>query len=419
MSFRAAWWLALAAAALPCAAPAAAQAAPALVQPASLEQRLAAIAKVPTGRVGIAAIDLSTGREVAVNGGEALPDGEHGQGRGRRFLLAEVDAGRRSLAKMISARRKDAQRLRRDRQADAQPGRDPVRRKSDRADAGGQRQYRDRHADRRPRRHRQRSSNGSIPTASPESASTATSRGWCSTISACRCCPGKTAAQTLWASDPLGEAERAVAVTRFDTDPRDTATPLAFARFLARLDKGEMLKPASRTFLFAVMSRCRTGLDRIPGGASARDADRAQDRHARRDQQRCRLRHSARQAPVRGRGVHPRHRRGPGASQDHRRRDPRRLRRVRRPLGDAAPHHRPRQDRPLARGRAGRALSEAHRLADQGHRAARPRRHAARRRRRPASPSCSTSAARRLSSVRVRPASSRAGATAASARRAS
>ena len=41
---------------------------------------------------------------------------------------------------------------------------------------------------------------------------------------------------------------------------------------------------------------------------------------------------------------------------------------------------RARQDRPLARGRAGRSLSEAHRLADQGHRTSRPRRHAARRR---------------------------------------
>jgi beta-lactamase class A len=81
--------------------------------------------------------------------------------------------------------------------------------------------------------------------------------------------PGKTAAQTLWASDPLGEAERAVAVSRFDVDPRDTATPLAMAHFLARLDKGEMLSPGSRAFLFEVMSRCHTGADRIPAGVPA------------------------------------------------------------------------------------------------------------------------------------------------------
>ena len=81
--------------------------------------------------------------------------------------------------------------------------------------------------------------------------------------------PGKTAAQTLWASDPLTSDARAVAVASFDVDPRDTASPLAIARFLARLDKGDMLKPASRSLLFDIMARCHTGADRIPAGVPA------------------------------------------------------------------------------------------------------------------------------------------------------
>ena len=84
----------------------------------------------------------------------------------------------------------------------------------------------------------------------------------------------------------------------------------------------------------------------------------------------------------------------------------------------AAAHRRPRQDRPVARGRAGRALSEAHRLADQGDRASRSRRHAFPKPPPTASPWCSTSAARRCRRWNS-PESSKAGATAAGARRAS
>ena len=88
------------------------------------------------------------------------------------------------------------------------------------------------------------------------------------------------------------------------------------------------------------------------------------------------------------------------------------------PAIGASPHRCSREDRPLSGGRAGRALSEADRLADQGDRAARPRRQAARACRRTASPSCSTSAGKRCRRPSWR-ASSRHGATAASVRRAS
>ena len=76
---------------------------------------------------------------------------------------------------------------------------------------------------------------------------------------------GKTAAQTLWASDPLPDAARAAAVAVFNRDPRDTATPAGMAHFLARIDRGEFLKPASQAFLTDTMIKCKTGPDRIKG----------------------------------------------------------------------------------------------------------------------------------------------------------
>ena len=71
------------------------------VQSATLAQQLDAIAAVPKGRVGIAAIDLATGREVAVHGDERFPMASVVKLAVAGAYLAEVDAGRRSLAKLI------------------------------------------------------------------------------------------------------------------------------------------------------------------------------------------------------------------------------------------------------------------------------------------------------------------------------
>ena len=267
---RRASWLALAAFALPWSSCAGAQALPAPVsaQPASLDQQLVSIATVPTGRVGIAAIDLTTGREVAVHGGEAFPMASVVKMAVAATYLAEVDAGRRSLAKAITL------------DESIRSGSDGIGRLmphpgvtlsaanlielmlivSDNtatdmliADLGGTRavqRWLDQNRVVGIRIDREIArlvlDNLGLPML-----------------------PGKTAAQTLWASDPLTVEARAVAVASFDKDPRDTASPLAIARFLARLDKGEMLTPASRTFLLDVMARCRTGADRIPAGVPA------------------------------------------------------------------------------------------------------------------------------------------------------
>lgn len=48
-------------------------------------------------------------------------------------------------------------------------------------------------------------------------------------------------------------------------DPRDSATPMAMAQFLAGLYQGRWLSGSSRDFLLATMERCATGKNRIPG----------------------------------------------------------------------------------------------------------------------------------------------------------
>lgn len=48
-------------------------------------------------------------------------------------------------------------------------------------------------------------------------------------------------------------------------DPRDSATPLAMTRLLSALYRGELLSPASRNVLIGAMERCITGKRRIPG----------------------------------------------------------------------------------------------------------------------------------------------------------
>lgn len=49
----------------------------------------------------------------------------------------------------------------------------------------------------------------------------------------------------------------------FSVDPRDSATPLAMARLLSGLYRGQWLTPGSRSVLLGAMSRCVTGKNRL------------------------------------------------------------------------------------------------------------------------------------------------------------
>lgn len=46
-------------------------------------------------------------------------------------------------------------------------------------------------------------------------------------------------------------------------EKEDSATPLAFATFLKRLDQGELLKPWGRNYLLELMAQCKTGSNRM------------------------------------------------------------------------------------------------------------------------------------------------------------
>ncbi|MEO6581143.1 MAG: serine hydrolase [Sphingomicrobium sp.] len=242
-----------------------AQAQPVAAQPASLRQQLEAIAAVRTGKVGIAIKDLATGREIAVHGSDAFPMASTVKVAVAAMYLSEVDAGRRSLSRPIAL------------DESLRSGSDGIGRLMPfpgvTLSAANLMELMLTVSD-----------NTATDMLIADLGGTGTVQRWlqANRVTGIRIdrniarlvldnlglpmLPGKTAAQTLWASNPLAEAERSVAVAAFDNDPRDTAQPVAFARFLARLDRGEILKPASRALLFDIMARCHTGADRIPAG---------------------------------------------------------------------------------------------------------------------------------------------------------
>ncbi len=59
--------------------------------------------------------------------------------------------------------------------------------------------------------------------------------------------------------------DRRKAADAFDTDPRDTATPEAMARLLARIHRKELHKPDTAELLLDILRRCQTGEARLKG----------------------------------------------------------------------------------------------------------------------------------------------------------
>jgi len=230
----------------------------------TLQPKLEALAVPAGGRVGIAVIDLQTGERVAVNGNERFPMASVVKLAVAAAYLSEVDAGRRTLDRRISLDEK--WRVGSDGIAKLMPHPgvtlsaanliELMMRVSDNtatdmlvADLGGTvavQRWVDRNKLAGVRMDRTIAQlildNLGLPMLH-----------------------GKTAAQTLWASDKPADELRPSISARFDIDPRDTATPLGIANFLQRVDRGELLGKETRGFLIDVMSRCETGADRIPG----------------------------------------------------------------------------------------------------------------------------------------------------------
>jgi beta-lactamase class A len=177
-----------------------------------LEQQLAALLANRSGDVGVAALDLATGDTVAVNGDQAYPMASTMKVAVAAAYLSQVDHGRRSLDDRIggqSARALLAAMM-------------------------------------------IRSSNPATDLLINNLGGPAAVQDWIRFHNIQGVRVDRTIARLL--------ADR-----RDLWDLRDSATPLAMVSMLRTLDKGNVLKPASRAYLLDVMARCATGKNRIRG----------------------------------------------------------------------------------------------------------------------------------------------------------
>ena len=188
----------------------AAAATSAALQP--LEQQVAALLANRSGDYGVAALDLDTGETVSVNGDKAFPMASVVKVAVAAAYLAQVDHGRRSLDDRIGSRTArqliEAMLIRSD-----NPATDLLIR-----DLGG-----------------------------PQSVQT-----WLSFHNLTNIRVDRTIAQLLRDRRDLW-------------DVRDSSTPIAMVTLLRQLDRGNVLKPASRMYLLSTMARCATGKNRIRG----------------------------------------------------------------------------------------------------------------------------------------------------------
>ena len=239
----------------------------ALAAPASLDRILAQLASVPAGRVGIAVIDLASGREFAVNGDQRFAMASVAKLPLALTYLAKVDAGRETLDREIELPD-------RFRHSDGfteilvHPGIrlsaanwiELMLTQSDNsaadllfAEVGGPtavQRWLDGHG-----------MNG-IHVDRDIAALLLDDTGLPRT-------PGASDVQSLRDADHLPrltDAQLDAAARRFDADTRDTATPLGMARLLAALDLGKLVSADSRKRLLDTLSRTRTGADRLRAG---------------------------------------------------------------------------------------------------------------------------------------------------------
>lgn len=66
----------------------------------------------------------------------------------------------------------------------------------------------------------------------------------------------------------LPDAHKAAAYKKYQTDPRDTCTPLGMNQFLRKLAEGQLLSPAATDYLLKVMKMTATGPDRLMAGTA-------------------------------------------------------------------------------------------------------------------------------------------------------
>lgn len=178
----------------------------------SLEQQLSSLLANRSGDVGIAALDLNTGELVGVRADEAFPMASTMKIAVAANYLAQVEYGRRSLSDRIGGRTAaslmEAMMIRSDNQAT-----DILLR-----DLGGP----------------------------------ATLQAWLNQ-------------QGIKGLRVDRSIARLLADKRDLYDVRDSSTPRAMVDLLRRIDKGNLLRPQSRSYLLDLMARCKTGKNRIRG----------------------------------------------------------------------------------------------------------------------------------------------------------
>lgn len=217
--------------------------------PPSLASRIGAIAQVDGGRVGIAATNIETGETISYAGNDPFPMASTVKVAIAATFLAGVDNNRFLLDQLyrrgraiVTARRLiEAMLIRSDNGAtdillEKVGGPEAVNGWLARAGIRGQRMDR--------------------------------------TIARLVYDDRGRSARWLPAGLPQGPAEAAQSATldedgavnpAFVGDARDTSTPAAMVRLLAKLHQGTLLRPESTAYLFDVMARCVTGPRRIKG----------------------------------------------------------------------------------------------------------------------------------------------------------
>lgn len=176
----------------------------------SLEQQLSSLVAGKSADVGIAALDLTSGETVSINGDRAFPMASTMKVAVAAAYLQQVDYGRRSLDDQIAGQ--PAQRL--------------IERMLIYSDNGA--------TDILIR-------NLGGPNAIQE---------WVRWHGFSNLRVDRTIAQLLRSPRDLW-------------DSRDSATPMAMVELLRRIDSGKVLKPGSRAYLLSTMSRCNTGKNRM------------------------------------------------------------------------------------------------------------------------------------------------------------
>ena len=179
-------------------------------QRAALEQQLATMIAGRSGDYGIAALDLSNGAIVSINGDRPFPMASTVKLAVAATYLAQVDHGRRSLSDRIGSTT----------------------------------------ADKLMARMLIHSDNGATDQLLRNLGGPATVQTWMSFNGLSGIRIDRTIAQLLRDRRDL-------------SDIRDSSTPHSMLALLRTVDSGKALKPASRSYLLSLMARCMTGRNRM------------------------------------------------------------------------------------------------------------------------------------------------------------